>query len=1023
MRNRGGIIFLAVIITLLCLFYLSFTLVSRKIQNDANDYARLESGQIDYFKKQDYLDSIWNEPVYQFLGITEFTYKEVKNSELNLGLDLQGGMHVTLEVSPSEIISALSGNSNDQNFKEALRLAGERQKDSQENFTTLFFDAFEDLSPNMPLNQIFANTANKGRIDFDTEDDDVKKVIEQEVEGAIDRTFNIIRTRIDKFGVSQPQIQRVQGTGRIQIELPGVDNPQRIRKLLQGVAKLEFLEVWLPQEYNQYLVTINDFLVKKEKAAQADGSEEETTEATTEEESLFDDATETVDDTEPLFDGEVADGDSAALADSIRQAIEAQQAAQVSPLFSLSVQGFGGLAYRVLDTGKINDIITDKEVLALVPPNLQFMWSVKAQEDAEGNSTDIIQLYLLKKNRGGKATLTGEVVVDARQNFDQYGNPDVSMNMNVEGAKKWKKMTGDNVGNQIAITLDDYVYSAPMVNGEIPNGSSSITGNFTIEEAQDLANVLKAGKLPASPRIVEEVVVGPSLGIEAQKEGINSVLFGLALVVVFMVAYYAKGGLVANVALLLNIFFIFGILAQLNAALTLPGIAGIVLTIGMSIDANVLIFERIREEMRIEGNNLLNAINHGYDRAFWTIFDSNVTTFLTGIFLYSFGSGPVKGFAITLMIGIACSFFSAVYVTRVIVSYMTKKGNQSKISFVTPLSKNLLSDLNIDFLGKRKIAYVFSISLIAIGLGVMSFNGLNLGVDFQGGRSYIVEFGKEVIPSELEVSLQNNLENAGVEVKTYGSSTGEKLKVTTNYLVNDESAEADSLVNEAVKAGITAFTGATYTDIEAALSESTFTIPSTAKVGATIADDIRDSSLSAGIFSLLAIFFYIWVRFRNWRFGLGAIVALFHDSLMVLGIFAVANFLGFGLEVDQVFVAAMLTIIGYSINDTVVVFDRVREFLGLRKSQAFIDTLNQSVNSTLNRTLITSVTTLLVVLILFIFGGEVLRGFSFALLIGILFGTYSSIFVATPIVYDTRRLIEKQKAKKSGSGSVKTAGA
>ncbi|MEM1136907.1 MAG: protein translocase subunit SecDF, partial [Bacteroidota bacterium] len=842
----------------------------------------------------------------------------------------------------------------------------------------------------------------------------------REVEGAIDRTFNIIRTRIDKFGVSQPQIQRVQGTGRIQIELPGVDNPQRIRKLLQGVAKLEFLEVWQPQEYNQYLVTINDYLVKKKKAEEADLSgDSAVVDNTTGSDPLFDQTSPTVDDTDPLFDGgdDIAANDSAALADSLQQAI-AEQEAQVSELFRLNVQGFNSLAYRVLDTGKINDIITDKEVISLIPPNMQFTWSVKAQEDNDGNPTDIIQLFILKKNRGGKATLTGEVVVDAQQSFDQNSNPDVSMNMNVEGAKKWKKMTGENVGNQIAITLDNYVYSAPVVNGEIPNGSSSITGNFSIEEAQDLANVLKAGKLPASPRIVEEVVVGPSLGIEAQKEGINSVLFGLLLVVIFMVAYYAKGGLVANLALVLNIFFIFGVLAQLNAALTLPGIAGIVLTIGMSIDANVLIFERIREEMRIEGNNLLNAINQGYDRAFWTIFDSNVTTFLTGIFLYSFGTGPVKGFAITLMIGIACSFFSAVYVTRVIVSYMTKKGNQSKISFVTPFSKNLLSSLNIDFLSKRKTAYFFSGTLIAVGLAVMSFNGLNLGVDFEGGRSYIVEFRKDVIPSDLEVSLQKNLENSGVEVKWYGSS--EKLKVTTNYLVKDESAEADSLVLEAVKSNIASFTGTSYTDNDAALSPTTFTIPSTSKVGATIADDIRNSSFTAGLFSLLAIFFYIWVRFRNWRFGLGAIVALFHDSLMVLGIFAIANFLGFGFEVDQVFVAAILTVIGYSINDTVVVFDRVREYMGLRKSQPFIDTLNQSVNSTLNRTLITSVTTLLVVLILFIFGGEVLRGFSFALLIGIMFGTYSSIFVATPIVYDTRQIEEQQKSKK---GKVKTASA
>lgn len=994
MRNKTGIVILTVIVTLLCIFYLSFTFVSRGIQQDANEYARDVSGKVDYFKKQEYIDSLWEEPVY--LG---FTYKEVKENELNLGLDLQGGMHVTLDISPAQVLRGLAGNVTDENFEQALATAAKRQRESQENFTTLFFEAFEEQSPNTSLASVFATSANRGQIDFGTPDEEVKEVIRNEVEGAIDRTFNIIRTRIDKFGVSQPSIQRVQGTGRIQIELPGVDNPQRIRKLLQGVAKLEFAEVYPAQEYVPILYQINDYLVKQRKAAVSEGDTadilEEADEAMTDD-ALFSDAGEEEDQVEEqLFDEEIAENDTAG-ADSLGLG---EQAAQISDLFALAVQTYNGLAYNVQDTGRINEIFADEQVQGFIPSNIDFIWEVKPADDEQGASTGLLQLYAIERGRGGQTALTGDAVVDARQTFDEFGRPGISMSMNVEGAKKWRRLTAGNIGNQVAIVLDNYVYSAPVVQNEIPNGSSSITGNFSIEEAQDLANVLKAGKLPASPRIVEEVVVGPSLGVEAQKQGVISVLAGLVLVVLFMIAYYSKGGIVANVALLINIFFIFGILAQLSAALTLPGIAGIVLTIGMSIDANVLIFERIREELKVDPNNLLNAINQGYDRAFWTIFDSNVTTLLTGIFLYSFGSGPVKGFAVTLMIGIICSFFSAVFITRVIISWMTRKGNQSKISFITPFSARLLQDLQYKFLSMRKTAYIFSAAMITTGVVVMFTNGLNLGVDFLGGRSYVVQFTQDMTPSSVEVDLKQRLENSSVEVKTFGGD--QQLKITTNYLVEDESAEADSLVQATVIAGLGEITGGALEPSVELLDGNEFSIVSTAKVGSTIADDIADASETAVLFSLIAIFFYIWVRFRNWRFGLGAVAALFHDALMLLSVFAIANLLGFSFEIDQVFVAAMLTVIGYSINDTVVVFDRVREYLGLKKTQALADTMNESLNSTLNRTLITSVTTLLVVLILFLFGGEVLRGFSFALLIGIMFGTYSSLFIATPIVYDT----------------------
>lgn len=1015
MRNKTGIILLTIIVTALCIFYLSFTFKSRSIQSQADEYALQEDGSVGYFKKQEFLDSIWNEPVYN-LGLANFTYKEVSENELNLGLDLQGGMHVTLEVSPVEILVALSGNSTDENFLAALEEAKAGLKDSQESFTTLFFNAYNRISNGQPLASIFANSSNRGLIDFNSTDNDVKRVVEAEVDGAMDLAFNIIRTRVDKFGVSQPNVQRVQGTGRIQVELPGVDNAERVRKLLSGVAKLEFLEVWGPQEYFPYLQQVNDLVVKRQKAedllAESSTTTEEastvTEEESTSESELFannDEQTQTDD----LFESDTTATDSTAT--------DIAESPQISPIFSL-LRSQAGLVYNILDTAKINEIIEDPEVRTLMPPNMRFLWSYKPFELQEGETEELIQLYVVKKARSGKAPLTGEVVVDARQSFDQGGRPDISMSMNVEGSKKWKKLTGSNIGKPVAIVLDDYVYSAPTVQSEISGGSSQITGDFTIEEAKDLANVLKAGKLPAPTRIVEEVVVGPSLGVEAQNQGLTSILVGLALVIVFMIAYYAKGGLVANAALLINIFFIFGVLAQLSAALTLPGIAGIVLTIGMSIDANVLIFERIREEMQKEGNNLLNAINVGYERAFWTIFDSNLTTMLTGIFLYLFGTGPVKGFAVTLMIGIACSFFSAVFITRVIISWMTKNGNESKISFVTPLSARFLKGFNFEFLSKRKIAYISSFVVIAIGMTLIAIQGLNLGVDFKGGRSYIVSFTESVVPSQLEVELSDDLENAGIEVKTFGSDN--TLKITTSYLVDDESGDADEKVMQAIITGISDFTGKSYQEKDALLDESSFTIPSTAKIGATIADDIKNASQTAGLFSLAAIFLYIWVRFRRWRFGLGAVVALIHDTLMVFSVFAIARVLGISFEIDQVFVAAMLTIIGYSINDTVVVFDRVREYLLQGVREDLIDTLNRSINSTLNRTLITSLTTLLVVLILFLFGGEVLRGFSFALLVGILFGTYSSIFIATPVVYDIAMLQSKKDKGDSSSDSKST---
>ncbi|OEK03200.1 protein translocase subunit SecDF [Roseivirga sp. 4D4] len=999
MKNKNTIVFLTVVITALCLYYLSITFFSRGIQADAVEYAQNESGVVDQTKKQAYLDSIWTQPVLNILG-AEFTYKEIKEIELNLGLDLQGGMHVTLEVSPVEIIKGLSGNSQDPDFLTAIDLAADRQKNSQSAYTQLFQEAYTETAPGGKLSRIFANAANSGRISFESTNADVMDVINEEVDLAIDRAFQILRTRVDRFGTSQPNIQRLQGTGRIQIELPGVDNPARVRKLLQGVAKLEFWEVYETNEIASTLNAINTELDKietAERSAVATDLGSELQPADTQ--------------TENSLESQLAQAADTAVADSTETSTPG-----VSSFFALQKQGpiEVGFLYDLADTAKINRVLSNQAITRLIPANLSFKWGVKVVED-----TEFLQLYPIKTTRG-EAPLTGEVVTDARQSLDQMARPAVSMQMNSIGAKKWKNLTGANINRHIAIVLDNYVYTAPNVNGEIPNGSSQIMGNFTVEEAQDLANILKAGSLPAPTRIVEEAVVGPTLGIEAQRQGVTSILAGLLIVVIFMIAYYAKGGIVANVALLFNIFFIMGILANLSAALTLPGIAGIVLTIGMSIDANVLIFERIREELR-NGIPLLQAISSGYKKAYSSIIDANVTTFLTGLILYFLGQGPVKGFAITLMIGIICSFFSAVFITRVIVTWMTKKGNESNISFETPLSRGWLTNINIDFLGKRRLAYLISAIVISVGAIALSTNGLRLGVDFKGGRSYVVKFDQPMVASDVKASLSSGVfTEDGVEVKEYNASN--ILKVTTSYKVDEESTVVDDEVRSTLVTGLASATGKTFVDGKLNPDAGEFTIIGSSKVGATIADDIKNSSYKSFGFSILAIFVYILIRFRRWQFSLGAIVALVHDAFIVLSAFAIAGWLGISFEIDQVFIAALLTIIGYSINDTVVVFDRIRENLQLKGSRDLIGTFNESINSTISRTLITSMTTLIVVLVLFIFGGEVLRGFSFALLIGILVGTYSSVFVATPTVVDlTKKTLGAAADKEKESARARAA--
>ncbi|HMI66030.1 MAG TPA: protein translocase subunit SecDF, partial [Cyclobacteriaceae bacterium] len=972
MSNKGVIVVLTIIITALCLFYLSFTFVAQRIQQQAIDQATDKSGTIDLSKKQAYLDSVWNQPVYDLFW-KNYTYHEVKDNELSLGLDLQGGMHVVLEISPADILKGLSSNSQDPAFLAALQKAGKMANASPETFASLFAKAYKEVNPDRKLAPLFASSTTKDRVSFSDTDDAVVKFLNTEIKGAIDRSYTIIKTRISQFGTSEPSVQQLQG-GWIQIEIPGADNPQRVRKLLQGVARLEFWEIVEPNDpqLNQALRGINQMLVneqnEKKKAALAT-------------------AEKPGDLTQQLSKGAVK-GDTvksqlekalSAAKDSTGGSLDSLTRATLSPLFSLMNPQIPFL-YAVKDTAEVNRLLRRADVKALFPRTIGYLWDVKPEPKQTPGIEDI-QLNFINLGRNGKPLLTGEVINDARMEFDQFARPAVSMTMNGSGSRAWAKITAAQAAKQpqgrVAIVLDNYVYTAPTVQGEIPNGNSQITGSFTTEEAKDLALVLKAGSLPAPTKIVEEGIIGPTLGQTAKNQGLLSMACGLFIVALFVVVYYTKGGWVANIALLFNIFFILGILAQFNASLTLPGIAGIVLTMGMAIDANVLIYERIKEELR-HGRKLREAIKTGYSKAFATILDSNVTTFLTALALFIFGQGPIRGFATVLMVGIATSFFSSIYISHVIIDWIVRKGDETRMSFNSFLSNMVSHRRNFDFVGMRKINYIISVSAIVIGFAVIAVQGLNFGVDFKGGRSYLVSFSKPVSTTDMKVALTESFGNTSTEVKNYG--TNDIVKITTPYLIDDQSEEADNKVRESLITGLEKFTGLKHAEQESKLDASHFTISSSTKVGPTVASDIKNSAFKASFFSVIAIFLWILIRFRKWQYSAGAIVATLHDSLFVFSAFAVAHVLGLSFEVDQVFVAAILTVIGYSLNDTVIIFDRIREYLHLGTSHDRAKIFNDAINSTLSRTLITSGTTLTVVIVLLIFGGEVLRGFSFSLL-------------------------------------------
>ncbi len=983
MRYKGLIITLTVIVSVLCAYFLFFTYISRGVQDKAVAYAT-HNGKLNETQRQHYLDSVWRAPVFG-----SYTYRDVKQSELGLGLDLKGGMHVTLEVSPVEIVRAMAGNSKDPAFNKAILVAQERQKtNSGTPFTTLFYQAYQEAAPGVPLNRIFTNSVNKDRkIDLNSSDSKVLSAINKEEEDAIGRSFDILRKRVDKFGVNQPNIQRVKGTGRIQVELPGVDNPERVRKLLQGQAKLEFYEVWAQNEVVPYLGQLDQVLTAKEKA-NATGPAAAVNKA----DSTIAAATGAKGDTTSLA-AQLAKKTPTAKAKT--DSLATQKGGVLARLLTMP----GTLGVNLRDTAQMNRVLRSEEARGIFPPNMALLYLNKP---VDANGQQFLRLVAVKKDRTGAvaAPISGEVVSDARQDYDQTGRPEVSMSMNPTGARKWGKMTGANIGKQVAVVLDDVVYSDPVVQSEITGGNTSISGNFTIDEAQDLAQVLKAGKLPAPTRIVEEAVVGPSLGKEAINQGLYSSLAGLLIIMVFMGLYYGRAGLVADAALLFNMFLILGVLAQFSTALTLPGIAGLILVIASSVDANVLIFERIREELD-HGHSLHDAVNAGYARAFSAIFDSNVTTMLIAIILGFFGTGPVQSFAVTLGIGVLTSFLSAVYVSRLIIEALIKGKTTSSITFSTFLSRNLFQNLNFDIVGKRKIAYAFSTIVIVTGFVLMYLQGgPNLGVDFRGGRAYVVDFNKDMVASDVRTALEPAFKNTGLEVKQFGAPN--RLRITTGYLAEDESQTADQTVADALNQGLSKYA-----------AESS-TIKSTAKVGATIADDIKRTSFLSLALTLVGIFVYVLFRFEKWQYSMAAVIALFHDALLVIASYPIARAFGANYEMDQIFVAAVLSIIGFSMNDTVVIFDRIREYLRENPKLTFAQVVNPALNSTFSRTMITFTTVFLVVLVLYIFGGETLRSFSFAMIIGIIFGTYSSLFIATPIILDTYGKQEARARKAAG---------
>ena len=1032
MQNKGLIRFFAIAFALVCLYQLSFTYFSTKVERNARAYASSERVQaiareisggdelvelvvMDSLRnryERFYLDSMQGEVVFN-LGIRKYTFQDVKEREINLGLDLRGGMNVTLEISVPEIIRALSGNSQDPTFQLAMENAIQAQRGSRDDFVVLFGRAFRDADPNASLAAIFATPEMRDRINFNSTNDEVLRVLTREVNDAIDRSFQILRTRIDRFGVAQPNIQKLQTSGRILVELPGIKEEDRVRRLLQGTARLEFWETYEFSELYPFFAEANERLRQTAPGPAPVVTEEQqipVEEPVLEEDAELDELLSE----DPAEDEDLLD----LLATDIDQelAIDEDMARQ-NPLFAVlnmnivmdpqTGQPFLGNgpmvgSAAIADTARVNNMLRQPNIRGLFPREMRLLWTVKPQ----GRTENVLQLIAIKVPTRGEPPLTGDVIVDARQDFSPTGAAEISMTMNSEGAREWRRLTAANIGRSIAIVLDDYVYSFPTVQSEIGGGRSSITGNFSVAEAQDLANILRAGSLPAPARIVEEAIVGPTLGREAISSGLTSFIIAFVIVLIYMVVYYNRAGFVSDLALVTNIFFIFGVLASLGAVLTLPGIAGIVLTLGMAVDANVIIYERILEELRA-GKGQKLAISDGYKNAYSAIIDGNVTTLLTGVVLYIFGSGPVQGFATTLIIGIISSLFTAIFLSRLIFSYWIDKN--IAINFDSKISKDVLTKVNFDFIGVRKKFYIISSIVIIIGIGSLAVRGLSYGVDFSGGRSYVVRFDQDINTVEMRAALIDIFDEAP-EVKTFGPSN--QVKITTTFLIDDESMTADSLAERRLFEGIQGYfaTPITFNEFVSDVEGKIIGRMSSQKVGPTVAADIKRGAVISVTIALLIIFMYIAARFKKWQFGVGGLTTLAHDSLIVISLYSLLyNVVPWTMEIDQTFIAAILTIIGYSVNDTVIIFDRIRENTMLYPKRDLKININNALNATLSRTFNTSGTTIAVLMIIFLFGGEVIRGFAFALMMGVAIGTYSSLFNATPIAYD---LIMRQQRKK-----------
>lgn len=996
MRNKGAIMLVAILLALVCLYQLSFTVVTSRVEKKATEFAKGDPKQKSYYK-----DSLAGEVVYNFLGLKKYTYRDCQEREFNLGLDLKGGMNVMMEVSVTDLVRSLSNFSTDPTFERAIRLAVERQNSgSQEDFVTLFGKAFAEIDPNARLAAIFSTVELRERVKYNSTNEEVLAVLQEETKIAINNSVRILRTRIDQFGVAQPNFQELGTAGRVMIELPGIKDPERVRKLLQVAAKLEFWETWENPEVWPFMNDANKRL-KDMRAAEAVQSAD-TTAATRETVVPAADTTAS-----KLIDQLGKDTTGTAESGSV------EEFRKENPLFYIlrpNADNNGQLMTGPVvgyshfrDTAKVNTTLAMPQILSIFPNTMRFFWTASP---IDGNKEMFALIAIKVSNREGKPALDGSLVVNARADLGAAGNqPEVSLSMNAEGGKIWQRLTKDNVGKCIAILLDNTVRSYPIVQGEISGGRSSISGGgMTIEESTDLANILNVGRMDAPAKITQEEIVGPSLGQEAINSGLFSFVVAFSLVLLYMGLFYSRAGLVANIALLSNVFFIIGILASLGAVLTLPGIAGIVLTMGMAVDANVIIYERIREELR-SGKGIKLAVKEGYKHAMSAIIDGNLTTILTGIILYIFGSGPIRGFATTLVIGILTSLFTAIFISRIIFERLLDK--EKKVVFGNKYTNNFLHNVDIKFLNRRKGFYAFSIVLMLISIGSLAIRGLNLGVDFSGGRTFIVRFDQPVSTQALVRTIGTAFNGEEPQVTTFGSSN--QVKITTKYLITSEDPDVSQQLDEALYQGCRSYLPQG-TDLPTFKSNY---LMSSQLVGPTVATDIVRKAFLAVVFALIGIFFYIFVRFRYWYFGLGGVISLFHDTIIVLGAYSLFySIMPFSMEIDQAFIAAILTIIGYSINDSVIVFDRVREYTTLFRKRDRKEIMNQAVNSTLGRTLNTAGTTLITLIAIFILGGPSIRGFVFALLFGILFGTYSSIFVASALVYDFQNWHEKRMAKK-----------